>query len=336
MNKSNVGNDKNEKTVIPQQTLVERYREKKSSSAPLMKVVLNVKLSPKHSVMDALSLEPMVREWICDEADAPMMYWDGTLILRTGKYLDFHWNEKQRSWESLVELHFTAHLRTDAHNNLPITADSLNEVFRFELPRLLRDELKKEVRITGSEVKQLVHDPGVVKENIGLAVMGSYNVDRVVLKLRNDWSLKTCFLSGEHFYMPGAVGFYYEGDLQKPVSPWLATITGFTIDDAEFLAVCLTLNKGSNLELLKTTKEHASMLHEGWFSVQPTSWDSVEPVDCWPGKVYDLYDMDPPEQWQQEPPNLDQAKEVGSQEKSIEQADIDAFLRKRSDERITE
>ena len=73
---------------------------------------------------------------------------------------------------------------------------------------------------------------------------------RILLAKSYDWRVKTCHLTGEHYYPPAPLAFYYNGDATKPVSPVAAMKLGFTISSELLRALSTRLNSAENLTAL--------------------------------------------------------------------------------------
>src|SRR4051794_11045931 len=117
----NSNNLQNANTETPSQTLVEKYQPIKDRSLPLIKVVLQTKLSPVEPKEELSSVQEKVQRWVCPDGNAYILSWDSILILRAGNYLSLDWNEQEQCWHSLVELYFSVHQHQGVQNKTSVT-----------------------------------------------------------------------------------------------------------------------------------------------------------------------------------------------------------------------
>lgn len=74
--------------------------------------------------------------------------------------------------------------------------------------------------------------------------------ETIVMGVCEDCALATCYLTGDHFYPPAPLGFFYQGDPEKPVVPYVAMHQGFTMSAEVLRALSWCLNTSRNQKQL--------------------------------------------------------------------------------------
>lgn len=124
-------------------------------------------------------------------------------------------------------------------------------------------------------------------------IVGSHVQDgsNILLGVCYDWDLKTCWLTGEHFYPPAPLGFFYQGDGKKPVAPDVARRRGFTISTELLLGISSRLNTADNLVSLPAEIRGSENHLNSWEDTQLARCQY--PAMSWGGQINTLYKTRP-------------------------------------------
>ncbi len=136
-------------------------------------------------------------------------------------------------------------------------------------------------------VTEVQFDPGTPKETRTL-----WHSDHISLDESHDTTIKTCYLSGRHFYPPTPFAFFYQGDPGKPVCPTIATGVGFRMCRIDFQALCSIFGSKERLDALH---------HAMWYwDRQDLYWyqglDVDDPMNYWKYRIDDDFLWEKPEQ----------------------------------------
>ena len=261
---------------------------------PLIKVEVEVKLELVKAGGD--ETQPSAKnglDWFLFEDIPQFPSPSALLVCRDLVSLRVSQGEDKDSLIGVLELLFSIH---------PFNPNIINEaILRAEVEKAIqmglaeRFKFKRTAQITVA-VKYDAFGPGVIGNPDAYVGSRLPVGPRIVLAKSCDWAVKTCHLTGEHFYPPAPLAFYYDGDATKPVSPVVALKLGFTISSELLRALSALLNTAENLTALPG--EIASVEYRDNQYAGPSELEAI--VDQWGGAINKWFRTHP----QIEPQNI--------------------------------
>ncbi len=256
--------------------------------------------APLISVLVTMNLQ--IRQADESQAQAPganaleWFDWDGIalfatpsalLICRDGELLESAPGGSENITARLL-LFFSVHPAGGQPLKESLFREEVNEAIRMGLRSRFKFAERAELSI--ADVSP-VFDPGVVRlprtgVYVGSRIPGG---PRIMLAMSSDWGVKTCYLTGEHFYPPAPLAFFYDGDPFKPVSPVVAIMQGFTISSELLRGLSARLNSAENLTALPGDIGYVDYCDDQY----PGASEAEQTLDKWGGAINKWYRTEP-------------------------------------------
>lgn len=213
-------------------------------TAPLVKVTLRL-TPPKDQPHEeaAKNADPEGRTWF--EWDEPQLISCPSAIM-VCRAFEFK-SVGQDMGDKYLLGHLVVFLSVHPVNNAPLNQEVLKLELEEALLRQMSRHLKSSSRRLEITIKSFTWDPGIVRTSDVHINKPPVGGPRITLAKSYDWDVKTCYLTGQHFYPPAPLGFFYDGDPTKPVEPLVARKLGFTIDAYVLCGIVTALNTAESL-----------------------------------------------------------------------------------------
>jgi hypothetical protein len=247
-------------------------------TAPLIRAEVTVRLeTAPDPALQHEATPPNVLEWFNWE-ELPLFPAAPALLICRDREPLVPVQEESGTSSARLELLFSVHPVGSEPAQESVFRQAAEQAIRMGLHSRFR--LAAAARLTISNIR-LEFDPGTTRSidtYIGSTMRGA---PKITLAKSNDWRVKTCYLTGAHYFPPAPLAFFYEDDPSKPVCPLAAMKCGFTIAPEFLRALSARLNSADNLIALPGEIWHANNRDDDPYL--PSELE--ETIDQWGGAV---------------------------------------------------